>query len=65
MIENEALNDKYQAQKRLAEEAGYDIATLDENVHKIALQLAEKYGVTLKYADSQGGYLEPLIKDAA
>jgi len=65
MIENEALKDKHEAQRRMAQEAGYNIRTLEKNAHEIALQLEKEYGVKLKYGDSHGGYLEPLIKNAA
>nr|VFK68190.1 MAG: hypothetical protein BECKUNK1418G_GA0071005_12118 [Candidatus Kentron sp. UNK]VFK73007.1 MAG: hypothetical protein BECKUNK1418H_GA0071006_115612 [Candidatus Kentron sp. UNK] len=61
MITSPILEEKYRVQRKLTEEAGYDVRKYAELCHKIAIDAAEKYGLTLKYGQREGGYLEPLI----
>jgi len=49
MITNHLLEDKYRAQKRLAEEADHDIHRYFENVNRIVAETEEQYGVRFKY----------------
>nr|VFJ49498.1 MAG: hypothetical protein BECKFW1821A_GA0114235_102324 [Candidatus Kentron sp. FW]VFJ56530.1 MAG: hypothetical protein BECKFW1821B_GA0114236_102818 [Candidatus Kentron sp. FW] len=61
MITSPILEEKYRVQKKLTEESGYDVRKYAELCHKIAVEAAAKYGLTLKYGQREGGYLEPLI----
>nr|VFJ89661.1 MAG: hypothetical protein BECKH772B_GA0070898_1000610 [Candidatus Kentron sp. H]VFJ96327.1 MAG: hypothetical protein BECKH772A_GA0070896_1010210 [Candidatus Kentron sp. H]VFK03688.1 MAG: hypothetical protein BECKH772C_GA0070978_1014010 [Candidatus Kentron sp. H] len=61
MITSPILEEKYRVQRKLSEEAGYDVRKYAELCHKIAVEAAAKYGLTLKYGRREGGYLEPLI----
>ncbi|EDN66477.1 hypothetical protein BGP_6027 [Beggiatoa sp. PS] len=65
MITTPLLEEKERVQRKLAEEAQYDVRKYDvrkymENTHKIVLEAQKKYGLTLKYGDRKGGTLEPL-----
>jgi len=62
MITNHLLEEKDKIQKQLAQKAQYDVLKYMENTHKIVLEAQEKYGLTLKYGDIEGGSLEPLWK---
>nr|VFJ61148.1 MAG: hypothetical protein BECKFW1821C_GA0114237_100114 [Candidatus Kentron sp. FW] len=61
MISTLILQEKYRVQRKLAEQSGYDVRKHFELSHKIAVEAAAKYGLTLKYGQRKGGYLEPLI----
>nr|VFJ69116.1 MAG: hypothetical protein BECKFM1743A_GA0114220_104994 [Candidatus Kentron sp. FM]VFJ69953.1 MAG: hypothetical protein BECKFM1743C_GA0114222_105384 [Candidatus Kentron sp. FM]VFK18192.1 MAG: hypothetical protein BECKFM1743B_GA0114221_105304 [Candidatus Kentron sp. FM] len=61
MITSPILEEKYRVQKKLSEEAGYDVRKYAELCHKIAVEAAAKYGLTLKYGQREGGYLEPVV----
>ena len=60
MITTPLLEEKERVQRKLAEEAQYDVRKYMENTHKIVLEAQKKYGLTLKYGDRKGGTLEPL-----
>jgi hypothetical protein len=59
MITNPLLEETYNTQKQLVEEAGYDIRKYSENVHKIVLEIEKEYGLTFKYSNRKGRELEP------
>nr|VFJ69333.1 MAG: hypothetical protein BECKDK2373C_GA0170839_12141 [Candidatus Kentron sp. DK] len=61
MITSPILEEKYRVQRKLTEEAGYDIRKYVELSHKRAAEAAEKYGLTLKYGQRKGGELEPVV----
>nr|VFJ89631.1 MAG: hypothetical protein BECKH772B_GA0070898_100064 [Candidatus Kentron sp. H]VFJ96309.1 MAG: hypothetical protein BECKH772A_GA0070896_101024 [Candidatus Kentron sp. H]VFK03674.1 MAG: hypothetical protein BECKH772C_GA0070978_101404 [Candidatus Kentron sp. H] len=61
MITSLILEEKYRVQRKLADETGYDVRRYTELCHKIALEAAEKYGLTLKYGRREGGELGPVI----
>ena len=58
---NEILAEKERVQKKLAEEANYDISTLAKNTHEAVLRIEQQYHLKFKYADVEGGYLEPTV----
>jgi len=43
------LDEKYEAQKRLTDEAGNDIETYFKNCHQNVIEMSEKYGVKIRY----------------
>ena len=49
MITNPLLEEVYRTQKRLVEEANYDMNKYSENAQKMVLEIQKKYGLTLKY----------------
>mgnify|MGYP003572040213 CR=1 FL=1 len=49
MITNPLLEEVYYTQKRLVEEANYDMSKYSENVQKMVLEIQKKYGLKLKY----------------
>nr|VFJ58457.1 MAG: hypothetical protein BECKDK2373C_GA0170839_106518 [Candidatus Kentron sp. DK] len=61
MITSPILEEKYRVQRKLTEEAGYDVRKYAELCHKIAVEAAAEYGLTLKYGRREGGELEPVV----
>nr|VFK80613.1 MAG: hypothetical protein BECKSD772D_GA0070982_113311 [Candidatus Kentron sp. SD] len=61
MITSPILEEKYRVQKKLAEEAGYDVRKYTELCRKIVAEAEAEYGLKFKYGKREGGYLEPLI----
>jgi len=43
------LDKKYEAQKRLNDEAGNDIETYFKNCHQNVIEMSKKYGVKIRY----------------
>jgi hypothetical protein len=43
------LDDKYEAQKRLNDEAGDDIETYFKNCHQNVIEMSEKFEVKIRY----------------
>jgi hypothetical protein len=64
MLTNPLLQAKYEAQMRLDEKANHDIKRYVENSRQAVLELASKYGLTIRYGEINGGYLEPERKIA-
>nr|VFK49944.1 MAG: hypothetical protein BECKSD772E_GA0070983_12963 [Candidatus Kentron sp. SD] len=60
MIMTPILEEKYRVQRRLAEQSGYDVRKHFELSHKMAVEAAEKYGLTLKYGRREGGEVDPV-----
>jgi len=50
MITNEILEEKWRTQKRMAEEAGYNVRKYARNVHRTVEKLVEEHGLKLRYA---------------
>jgi len=65
MITNHLLEEKDRIQKKLAQEAQYDVFQYMENTHKIVQEAQEKYGLKLKYVNLQGGTLKPFLEMSA
>ncbi len=59
MITNPLLQAKYEAQMRLDEKANHDIKRYVANSQQTVWELAQKYGLTIRYGEIKGGYLEP------
>ncbi len=51
MITNHLLEAKYRAQRRLAEEAGYDLQKYSDNAHQRVLQVEQEYRIKFTYAE--------------
>lgn len=49
MIDQLLLDKKYEAQKRLNDEAGNDIETYFRNCHQNVIEISKKFGVKIKY----------------
>jgi len=60
MITTPLLEEIYNTQKRLDEEAQHDIEKYVENSQKMMLEIEKKYGLKFKYGKIQGQTLEPL-----
>jgi len=60
MITTPLLEEIYNTQKRLDEEAQHDLNKYIENSQKIVLEVEKKYGIKFKYGQFQGQTLEPL-----
>nr|VFK53879.1 MAG: hypothetical protein BECKTUN1418F_GA0071002_10311 [Candidatus Kentron sp. TUN]VFK55697.1 MAG: hypothetical protein BECKTUN1418E_GA0071001_10321 [Candidatus Kentron sp. TUN]VFK64315.1 MAG: hypothetical protein BECKTUN1418D_GA0071000_12558 [Candidatus Kentron sp. TUN] len=56
MITSPILEEKYRVQKKLAEEAGYDVCKYSELCRKIVTEAEAEYGVKFKYGQREGGY---------
>ncbi|MEK7729443.1 MAG: hypothetical protein AAB354_13595 [candidate division KSB1 bacterium] len=63
-LTNPLLQAQYEAQMRLDERANHAIKCYVENSHQAVLELASKYGLTIRYGEINGGYLEPKRKVA-
>jgi len=61
MITSPILEEKYRVQKKLAEKSGYDMRKYAELCHKMAVDAAAEYGLTLKYGRREGGEMEPVV----
>nr|VFK30696.1 MAG: hypothetical protein BECKMB1821G_GA0114241_106919 [Candidatus Kentron sp. MB]VFK34257.1 MAG: hypothetical protein BECKMB1821I_GA0114274_106618 [Candidatus Kentron sp. MB]VFK76617.1 MAG: hypothetical protein BECKMB1821H_GA0114242_106520 [Candidatus Kentron sp. MB] len=61
MMTSPILEEKYRIQKKLAEEAGYDVRKYAELCRKIVAETEAEYGLKFKYGEREGGYLEPLV----
>ncbi len=53
MITNHLLEAKYKAQRRLTEEAGYDLQRYSENAHQRVLEVEQEYHVKFIYAEPE------------
>jgi len=62
MITTPLLEEIYNTQKRLDEEAQHDIEKYIENSKKMVLEIEKKYGLKFKYGELEGRTLEPLRK---
>lgn len=60
MITTPLLEEIYNTQKRLDEEAQHDLNKYIENSQKIVLEVEKKYGLKFKYGQLKGQTLEPL-----
>lgn len=49
MIDQLLLDKKYEAQKRLNDEAGNDIETYFRNCHQNVIEISKKFDVKIKY----------------
>jgi hypothetical protein len=49
MIEHLILDEKYEAQKRLMDEAGNDIETYFKNCRQNVIEMSKKMGVKIQY----------------
>ncbi len=65
MLTNPLLQAKYETQMRLDEKAQHDIRQYVENSHRTVLELARKHGLTIRYGEIKGGYLEPVHEKLA
>jgi hypothetical protein len=65
MLTNPILQAKYEAQMRLDKKANHDIREYVANSRRTVLELARKYGLTIRYGQIKGGYLEPVLKEVA
>ena len=63
MITNSLLKEKHDAQKRLNEKANNDLRTYVKNSHFNVSEMANKYGLKLKFAEKKGGYLKPIEEE--
>ena len=52
MITNPLLEEMYQVQRELTEEAGNDVRKYMENIKRIVPESKAKYGVDFEYADA-------------
>jgi len=62
MITNHLLEEKDRIQRKLAQEAQYDVFRYMENTRRIVLEAQEKYRLKLKYVNLQGGTLKPTCR---
>ncbi|RKZ39365.1 MAG: hypothetical protein DRQ41_10685 [Gammaproteobacteria bacterium] len=60
MITTPLLEEIYDTQKRLDEEAQHDIEKYIENSQKMVLEIEKKYGLKFNYGQLEGRTLEPL-----
>ena len=58
---DEILAEKDRVQQQLAREADYDIPTMSKNAHEAVRRIEQQYHLKFKYAEVQGGYLEPAV----
>lgn len=65
MIINPILKEKYDSQKRLNKKANNDLRTYFKNSHRNVSEMAEKYGLQLKFTAKKGGYLKPIKEGLA
>jgi len=65
MLTNPLLQAKYDAQMRLDKKANYDIGEYVANSHQAIPELARKFGLTIRYGEITGGYLEPAYEEFA
>lgn len=49
------------ANRKLAEESGYDVRKYAKPCHKMAVDATAKYGLTLKYGKIAGGEMKPVV----
>jgi len=61
MITNQLLEELYQIQKQLAQEAQYDLQQHVQHSHQIVRQVEKQYGLQFQYADLPGGQ-EPWLE---
>lgn len=64
MIESALLKEKYETQKRLDEQANHDLKQYFSNAHHNVGELAEKFGLTIRYGDIKGGFLTPVHEES-
>jgi len=62
MITTPLLEEIYQIQRRLDEEAQSDVKKYMENSQKTVHEIERQYGVKFKYGNRQGYTVEPLEK---
>jgi len=65
MLTNPLLQAKYEAQICLDKKANHDIRQYVANSHRTVLELARKFGLTIRYGEITGGYLEPAYEESA
>jgi hypothetical protein len=65
MITTPLLEEIYNTQKRLDEEAQHDLDKYVENSKKIVLEVEKKYGLKFKYGQLQGQIMAPLREKPA
>ena len=58
MIINPILKEKYDSQKRLNKKANNDLRAYFKNSHRNVSEMAEKYGLQLKFTEKRGGVFE-------
>ncbi len=63
MIINPILKEKYDSQKRLNKKANNDLRAYFNNSHRNVSDMAETYGLQLKFTEKKGGYLKPMKED--
>ena len=56
MYTDPILEEKWKVQKKLAQEAHYDINTFMKNAHQNVIELAKTMNIELTYAKRKGGY---------
>nr|VFJ64491.1 MAG: hypothetical protein BECKDK2373B_GA0170837_113715 [Candidatus Kentron sp. DK] len=61
MITTLILEEKYRVQRKLTEEAGYDVRKYTELCHKIVAETEAEYGLKFKYGRREGGEMEPMV----
>ena len=62
MITTPLLEEKYDSQRKLEDEAGHDITRYFELSHKIVADISFMHGYRFKYGKIQGGEIEPVLK---
>lgn len=65
MIKSVLLKEKYEAQKRLDDQANHDLKQYFTNEHHNVEELSKKFGLDIQYEDIKGGFLTPLYKESA
>ena len=69
MITNELLEEKYQAQRLLAEQGGDDLDSYVQHVHQVVLSTERKYGLKFRYVrvkkPTRGTRVKPVHGEAA
>lgn len=63
MLTNPLLQAKNEAQIRLDKMANHDLKQYVANAHRNVLELAQKYGLTIRYGEIKISYLEAEQKD--
>lgn len=65
MIINPILKEKYDSQERLNKKANNDLRAYFKNSHRNVSEMAEKYGLQLKFTEKKGGCLKPIKEGLA
>ena len=64
MIESVLLKEKYETQKRLDERANHNLKQYFRNAHHNVEELAEKFGLDIRYGEIKGGFLTPVHEES-